>query len=132
MYLAPACTAWLLVGVAILEWPRMAAENALGLMAAKPLLYLAAAAMGFGVNSLAYIVIQLASSLTLKVLGTVKNALVVWIGIIFLHELVTPLQGFGYAVSLFGFFLYNYIKMNPTPTTSLPSYSPLPTAAAKD
>ena len=45
----------------------MAQANALGLIYAKPLLYLAAAAMGFGVNSLAYIVIQLASSLTLKV-----------------------------------------------------------------
>ena len=67
MYLAPACSFWLLLGVAVYEWPRMAEANALGLIAAKPLLYLAAAAMGFGVNSLAYIVIQLASSLTLKV-----------------------------------------------------------------
>ena len=58
MYLAPACSMWLLLGVALLEWPTMAAENALGLIAAKPLLYLLAAAMGFGVNSLAYIVIQ--------------------------------------------------------------------------
>lgn len=92
MYLAPACCFWLLLGVAVVEWPRMAEEGALNLIAAKPLLYLSAAAMGFGVNSLAYIVIQLASSLTLKVLGTVKNALVVWMGIIFLAELVTPLQ----------------------------------------
>ena len=67
MYLAPACSFWLLLGVALYEWPKMAAANALGLIAAKPLLYLAAAAMGFAVNSLAYIVIQLASSLTLKV-----------------------------------------------------------------
>ena len=67
MYLAPACSFWLLLGVAVYEWPRMAEANALGLIAAKPLLYLSAAAMGFGVNSLAYIVIQLASSLTLKV-----------------------------------------------------------------
>ena len=92
MYLAPACSFWLLLGVAFYEWPIMAEANALGLIYDKPLLYLAAAAMGFGVNSLAYIVIQLASSLTLKVLGTVKNALVVWMGIIFLAELVTPLQ----------------------------------------
>lgn len=69
MYLAPACSLWLLLGIALVEWPRMAEEGALGLMAAKPLLYLSAAAMGFGVNSLAYIVIQLASSLTLKVLA---------------------------------------------------------------
>lgn len=67
MYLAPACSLWLLLGIALVEWPRMAAEGALGLIAAKPLLYMSAAAMGFGVNSLAYIVIQLASSLTLKV-----------------------------------------------------------------
>ena len=66
LYMAPACCMWLLLGVAVVEWPRMAAENALGLIAAKPGLYLMAAAMGFGVNSLAYIVIQLASSLTLK------------------------------------------------------------------
>ena len=66
MYMAPACMLWLLLGVAVVEWPRIAAENALGLMVAKPGLYLAAAAMGFGVNSLAYLVIQLASSLTLK------------------------------------------------------------------
>lgn len=66
LYMAPACCLWLILGVAVVEWPRMAAENALGLIAAKPGLYLMAAAMGFGVNSLAYIVIQLASSLTLK------------------------------------------------------------------
>ena len=67
MHLAPACSFWLLLGVVFYEWPKMAQANALGLIYAKPLLYLAAAAMGFGVNSLAYIVIQLASSLTLKV-----------------------------------------------------------------
>ena len=66
LYMAPACCLWLILGVAVVEWPRMAAENALGIIAAKPGLYLMAAAMGFGVNSLAYIVIQLASSLTLK------------------------------------------------------------------
>lgn len=92
MYLAPACFFWLMVGVAMLEWPAMRDNNALQLIFNKPLVYFAAAAMGFCVNLLAYMVIQTASSLTLKVLGTIKNAIVVWIGIIFLQELVTKLQ----------------------------------------
>ena len=67
---------WLLLGVAVLEWPTMAAENALGLIAAKPLLYLLAAAMGFGVNSLAYIVIQVPNLRTSGTLGHCVAALV--------------------------------------------------------
>lgn len=47
----------------------------------------------------------------MQVLGTAKNAIVVWIGIVFLSEAVTPLQGGGYGLSLAGFFLYNYLKM---------------------
>ncbi len=42
------------------------AEGAFQLMAGRPLAYCAAAAMGFCVNALAYIVIQTSSSLTLK------------------------------------------------------------------
>ncbi len=32
MYLAPACSMWLFLGVLIVEWPTMAKEGALGLM----------------------------------------------------------------------------------------------------
>lgn len=67
MYLAPACTFWLAIGSAALEYSKMQEEGAFLLMAARPLKFLTAAAMGFMVNSLAYIVIQTASSLTLKV-----------------------------------------------------------------
>jgi len=59
---------------------------------ARPLLYLSAAVMGFCVNALAYVVIQTTSSLTLKVLGTVKNAMVVWIGVAFLRDVITGVQ----------------------------------------
>ena len=67
MYLAPACFFWLMVGVAAIEWPAMRDNNALQLIISKPFWYFAAAAMGFCVNLLAYMVIQTASSLTLKV-----------------------------------------------------------------
>ena len=56
----------------------------------------------------------------LQVLGTAKNAIVVWIGIVFLGETVTVLQGAGYGLSLGGFALYNYLKMQePAPGASL-------------
>ena len=67
MYLAPACFVWLMAGVAVVEWPAMRDNDALQLILNKPLWYFAAAAMGFCVNLLAYMVIQTASSLTLKV-----------------------------------------------------------------
>ena len=92
MHLAPACSLWLGIGVVFVEARTMARENALQLIVDKPFLYALAAAMGFMVNLLAYVVIQTSSSLTLKVLGTVKNALVVWIGVVFLGDIITGLQ----------------------------------------
>ena len=53
-------------------------------------------------------------------LGTAKNAIVVWIGIVFLGETVTVLQGVGYAISLGGFAAYNYLKMQPDPAGANP------------
>lgn len=111
MYLAPACTFWLFLGSMLLEFRNMVADGAFGLMADRPGKFILAAAMGFMVNSLAYIVIQSASSLTLKVLGTVKNALVVCLGIALLGEHVTLLQGVGYGLSVAAFFVYQQIKM---------------------
>ena len=46
---------------------RVQSSGALELMASHPAKFALAACLGFGVNSLAYIVIQTASSLTLKV-----------------------------------------------------------------
>ena len=43
MYLAPACSMWLGMGVLLLEWPAMVRADALGLMRAKPFLYLSGA-----------------------------------------------------------------------------------------
>ena len=77
MYLAPACFVWLMAGVAVVEWPAMRDNHALQLILNKPLWYFAAAAMGFCVNLLAYMVIQTASSLTLKVPLSTPDLLIV-------------------------------------------------------
>lgn len=46
-----------------------------------------------------------------QVLGTVKNTLTVWLGILMFGETVTLLQGVGYTISLIGFFRYNVVQM---------------------
>ena len=66
MYLAPACSLWLLLGIGLLEYRTMVAEGAFLLMMKRPGMYMAAAAMGFGVNTLSFLVIQTSSALTLK------------------------------------------------------------------
>ncbi len=50
-----------------------------------------------------------------QVLGTVKNALLVLVAIALFNEVVTPLQGLGYTLSVAGFLIYNHIKMSESP-----------------
>ena len=111
MYLAPACTGWLFLGSLFLEFPSMRTSGAYQFVADHLFLFCCAAVMGFLVNSLAYIIIQTASSLTLKVLGTVKNAIVVWLGIVFLNDQITLVQSGGYALSIAAFYWYQRIRL---------------------
>ena len=112
MYTAPACTFWLAVGSMVFELQRMLAANAFAKIVASPMLYGSAAAMGFFVNATTFLTIQLAGSLTVKVLGTVKNAVVVWLGVLLWAEPVTALQLGGYGASIAGFAMYNLHKMH--------------------
>ena len=66
--------------------------------------------MGFACNALAYGVIRRAGSLTLKVLGTVKNVAVVGAGMALFGDQVGLLQAAGYAVSIAGFVYYQRVK----------------------
>jgi len=111
MYLAPACCFWQAIGLFILEFRAMVETEAFYLVAAQPMKFCLAAGFGFVVNSIGYIIIQTASSLSLKVLGTVKNALVIWLGVFLLGDTVTSLQAIGYSISLSAFCWYQKIKM---------------------
>lgn len=84
-------------------------SNGLALMAHKPLHYLAAIFMGFLVNLSTAFAIKVTGSLTFKVVGCVKNTLLVWVGIL-MGDVVTREQLLGYTVSVVGFALYTHVK----------------------
>ena len=81
----------------------------LSLVAHKPLHYLAAVFMGFLVNLSTAFAIKVTGSLTFKVVGCVKNTMLVWVGIL-MGDVVTGAQLWGYSVSVLGFALYTYEK----------------------
>ncbi|KAG1678600.1 hypothetical protein FOA52_012607 [Chlamydomonas sp. UWO 241] len=128
MYLAPACCIWTIAGASVAELPRITRDDGWAIMAANPSLFISATFMGFAVNGLAHYTIKLASALTLKVLSTIKNTLLVVIGVIFLGEVVTGLQAFGYAIALFGFAWYQQIKMSQIAAPAPGDGSPQPTS----
>ena len=92
------------------EWRQLVEQRSWTLAVDNPVTFLLAAFAGFGVNALAILVIKLTSSLTLKVLGTVKDACLITASVVFLGEAVSSLQLVGYSISLAGFLAYNYIK----------------------
>lgn len=83
--------------------------NGLALMARKPLHYLTAIFMGFMVNLSTAFAIKVTGSLTFKVVGCVKNTLLVWVGIL-MGDVVTREQLLGYTISVVGFGLYTHVK----------------------
>lgn len=87
----------------------------LSLMAHKPVHYLAAVFMGFLVNLSTAFAIKVTGSLTFKVVGCVKNTMLVWVGIL-MGDVVTGAQLWGYSVSVLGFALYTYEKWQQTNT----------------
>jgi hypothetical protein len=129
MYLAPACFFWLALGVYFTEFRPMLESGAFQVVAAQPWKFCLAAGMGFAVNAIAYIIIQTASSLSLKVLGTVKNALIVVLGISVLGDTMTSLQAVGYASSIAGFWWYQKIKLEQMAGTASGEKGNLPTGA---
>lgn len=111
LYLGPACLIWLTVLVGVNEAQQIQDQQALSILTAHPWHCAFAALAGFAVNSLAMLVIQLASALTLKVLGVCKDVGLVVFGVLLLGEHIAGLQVGGYALALCGFTAYNAIKL---------------------
>jgi len=106
-YMAPASSFWLFLASIFLEAPLiMKEEGWVGKLWSISYMFVAAGIMGLIVNFVSYSFIRLTSSLTLKVVTSVRNIAVIFIGIIFFAEQVTMVQFFGYTVALGGFIGY--------------------------
>jgi drug/metabolite transporter (DMT)-like permease len=109
--LSPASAFWLFSASAIFELPTMIERNAFGIIYNNLGLFILASAMGIGVNFISYFVIQATSSLTMKILGTLRNIVMVVVGVLLYAEIITFNQSVGYTISLLGFLGYNLAKM---------------------
>ena len=61
-----------------------------------------------------FLVIKTTNSVTLKVLGTARNAGLVLVSAWLYDEKISAMQGAGYAISLLAFAAYNYFKITGT------------------
>lgn len=67
--------------------------------------------LGLFVNLSSFLVVQTTSSVTLKILGTVRNAGLVVFQVLFAQEIITANQFGAYMVTLVAFGFYNYFNM---------------------
>jgi len=117
IYMIAPPSAMLLLGAgAVLEWPRLGREAAYMIVVDHPKYFAASCLLGLAVNFVGMAVVQATSSLTCKVLNTIRGIGVVFVGILFYGEYCTNLELFGYTVALAGFSLYNYAQYIPDKT----------------
>eukprot|EP00597_Dinobryon_sp_UTEXLB2267_P004860 CAMPEP_0170076850 /NCGR_PEP_ID=MMETSP0019_2-20121128/13776_1 /TAXON_ID=98059 /ORGANISM="Dinobryon sp., Strain UTEXLB2267" /LENGTH=291 /DNA_ID=CAMNT_0010288809 /DNA_START=159 /DNA_END=1034 /DNA_ORIENTATION=- len=105
--LSPASAFWLFLASALYELPTMYKDNALAIIVNNIPAFFVASFMGIGVNYLSYLVIQYTSSLTMKILGTVRNIILIFYGVLMHGEVITQNEYLGYGVALAGFVGYN-------------------------
>ena len=105
-YFSPATLIFLAGLVYVFEWDQLTQPDAAAEVWANPLAFASASCLGFFVNLASLAVIQNAGSLTLKIVGQLKNIVVIIAAVLIYDDVVTALQIAGYAVALFGFAMY--------------------------
>jgi len=109
--LSPASALWLFLASLIFEMPKMYARKDILILIENPFPFLMMTLTGVGMNFVSNLVIQFTSSLTMKILTTMRNVLLVFVGIFCYGEIVTDIQMIGYMISLTGFVAYNLAQM---------------------
>jgi hypothetical protein len=109
VWLGPPTAAILFAGSYLWEYDGLM-RLGFALIRVKPLWYTLALLLGFAVNMSTALAIQATSSLTFKVVGCIKNAVVIWFGVL-LGDHVQGLQMLGNTVAMAGFLLYSRMKL---------------------
>ena len=104
--MAPASLFFLTIGIFTFEFSALAEKGGLNKIAANPFMYMMAAFLGFMVNFLTLGVIKSTSSLTFKVVGQMKNTVVIWLSVVLFGSDITGIQVAGYTISMVGFAVY--------------------------
>eukprot|EP00605_Chrysophyceae_sp_TOSAG23-4_P002455 GSChrysophyteH1.ASY1.ANO1.2714.1 assembled CDS len=121
--LAPATAFWLFFASFCYEGSEMYSAGALSVIRKNFMVFLLASTMGLCVNFMSYLVIQVTSSLTMKVLGSVRNIFTIVMGVVLYGDLVTFKVASGYGITLVGFFLYNVAKSGRWEKLQLPVWA---------
>lgn len=101
--LSPPTAAFLFLASLLFEFPHMMKTGQYIALLHSPSLFIASAVLGVIVNFLSYHLIQLTSSLSLKVLVMFRNFFVILIGIVMYEERTSSSELFGYFFAIIGF-----------------------------
>jgi hypothetical protein len=102
----PASVLFLMIGIWVLELEDFVAKDAVDIILQIPHYFIAASLMGFTVNLLTLGLVKCTSGLSFKVIGQVKNAVVVMLAVLLFGNPITSIQVFGYSSSVIGFYIY--------------------------
>ena len=122
--MAPASFGFLVLGIMAFEWEALRVEDGLGEDHGEPPQVRGGGVPGIPVNLLTLGVIKSTSSLTFKVMGQVKNTVVIMMSVLIFGSAITGLQVFGYTVSMVGFAVYQrgkQVQARDTRRTAPPS-----------
>ena len=120
-YVSPATLLWLLPLAYQLEFRRMDTDEVRAALPHTWHWFALAAVVAVLVNTSSFLVIQRTNAVMLKLLAIARNALVVCSGIALYGDRITPVQLFGYVVTLFFFVVYTVLQFE----IGLPRYRPV-------
>jgi len=122
-WLAPASAVSLMGLSALTEFHTIYSEGKISIIFSEPMFFFLSATLGLFVNLSSFLVVQTTNSVTLKILGTVRNAGLVVFQVIFAGETITTQQFFAYALTIVAFGFYNYFKMKQVESQSAQKYA---------